>query len=55
MFRCLSCFVALVTLTAAAVHAQTSYDLEPIRYSAAEVSDSVAKLQRRLDSGDVKL
>lgn len=38
-----------------AVHAQIDFDLEPIRYTATPAQDPVAKLQQRIDSGEVTL
>src|SRR5579872_2893545 len=56
---CLLC-AALATwlaVGAAAARAQsdTPYEQEPILYSAPEVNDPVARLQKRLDQGEVKL
>src|SRR5688572_5827860 len=49
-------FGALIGLSGLyAIAADDLYEQEPIRYSAAPVDDPVARLQKRIDGGQVKL
>lgn len=50
----LTLVLSVVLLTSPAV-AQNSFDSDPINYSTAEVDDPIARLQRRLDAGEVTL
>ena len=44
-----------VWMSCAAAQAQVNFDREPIRYSDAEANDPIAKLQKRIDDGEVQL
>ena len=53
----LICFhlTALAASAGSVCFGQLEFDREPIRYSKAEVDDPIARLQRRLEQGDVEL
>jgi hypothetical protein len=55
--RFCSATLLIVIALGATARAQSDsfYEQEPIRYSAPDVNDPVARLQKRLDSGEVKL
>lgn len=52
--RLLACWLVAFALNSPAI-AQIGFDSDPIRYSTAEVNDPVAKLQKQLASGELKL
>lgn len=53
-FCCRVC-VALVLAAAGTVRAQEAYDQDPVRYASTPSNDAVARLQRRLATGEVTL
>ena len=50
-----SIVLAIVAASEQPARAQISFDREPINYSASEVNDPVAQLQRRMDKGQIEL
>src|SRR5687768_4159808 len=49
------CAAVLVTAGTCALASEDQFEQEPIRYSAAPVNDPVARLQKRMDGGEVEL
>lgn len=55
LVRLLSCGTVLLCGMTDPVQSQISFEKEPIHYSTAPVHDPIAELQRKIDSGEVKL